>query len=859
MNKTRVRMVRGQLELQTSHPQLPNFQNSPKTPLSSFLHHHCGRPHLQGCYHHCLHHLIHLFPFIAIPIASHFAFDPFLLFRMSQRNTLGTHWNKAIHQTLDWVSRRHQYFDKVNVRDGTIDQAASSDDDNEPLRLGIFRGPNASGKTFYVPSLIQAVLAQEPEHCSKDTLVVHITSPRELYTLQALASQHSLIETGFQAHRDTYDGFIKIIRANLDLISSNNFLPGDRKQQWEESKILPPHVAFFIDEDPVQSAPFCLLVVELLSWAIKAIGCSDPVGPFTVSVVFLSSGGAEDTVKRFLDKVALHAGLKSPAPGFSIKRPRENGDHKIGVRDETFVSTVSGLFAPGLDPPTRLAVICFPPWDRVDGIEGPNKTLNLVDENLPNELLDTVFSSTVPEALPCLQVICLPHGFRALVKLQGFNRGVILLSPLIVQPIIDARSGRVLDHAQRVSVGHRLEQASWAHRFDVPATEVTVYTDQNELPLSDWQRRVRVDNDQMAGFLAALSGSPFNISVVAQIGMGAFISDFNAQFDRLKQLRQMGIFTVEEKLESLEFTHNPNLSGPVRDTFYAVLPILDYDPRLALFVALPCLDLTVTKVKLQLAALINLRLTKLPFGPKAQEMDPALFREMVAEECIGYTKPIAATGFMWAYLGLWKQAAVRSNNFSNEDETHVDVLDGAMRVSGYRSRLAIDLMSVLKDVLHSYQGVEVEPTDIGSESNTWADNSVEELQYHFMRCFAHSSIVASRLNDILRLHNLPKWHYFDMPSRWLAFQLPPLTYDRDAIAEMDQGPPQEHLLGICVHATGAPEGGISIHDWTWMPLKVLKMWTTEFADGEPLHEALKTICILGENADAWVPAGATLL
>jgi hypothetical protein len=421
------------------------------------------------------------------------------------------------------------------------------------------------------------------------------------------------------------------------------------------------------------------------------------------------------------------------------------------------------------------------------------------------------------------------------VQLRDFNWGIILVSPHVDQPIIDYRTGRITESSLRISKAQELQQECWAYRFSCPASSVTVYrTATSRFDDSVLGMRTKVDNEQLAGFLAALSGSKAGFTPVAKCALSMLVGP-DLLRERLSQLDQMGICRMSNA------SFDGQLTGTTRSAFYELLPMFNYDPRLALFVAMSCDSLAVVNVKIQIAALFSvgiLNIFKFDIDP---DSDLAEFMKRLEGEVYhGYTKEYAPLGSMLALVAIWKKVALQCANFDPENISlttaiNLGVCDGKMFVTVQGSQFALQLMLQVSEILKARQDIAPEPTEFEKESS-WTMDCLMEFQSHLMRCFAHSTVIAVEVPSEIEA----RWYFIDRgsltqlsSSPWLSM----IEYKKAVRAGEDGGRPMNMpLLGVSLTAVQAPakdqeDMSPYILDWTWIHPGIVHEWRQRHANG----------------------------
>ncbi|KAJ4136436.1 hypothetical protein NW768_004049 [Fusarium equiseti] len=165
--------------------------------------------------------------------------------------------------------------------------------------------------------------------------------------------------------------------------------------------------------------------------------------------------------------------------------------------------------------------------------------------------------------------------------------------------LLDVRGVEVVDIPVTCSKSEIDEQLSWVHRVRVPEGYEKMVIDPPESP-GEGERRLRISNDQLGGFLAALTefGSwPRSFFTLLTTASGP---SRWAYYRRMKGNLEHQCLT-----EWADTTLGWRLSSSFDEKlFYKVLSIMGYDYQAALFVCLPSTSGLVAAAKVQLASLI---------------------------------------------------------------------------------------------------------------------------------------------------------------------------------------------------------------------------------------------------------------
>ncbi|KAG8409977.1 hypothetical protein J3458_019049 [Metarhizium acridum] len=772
---------------------------------------------------------------------------------MSLQTTIPPEWEEDIGEVVKTIKR--ESLDPFDI--------LRPPHESPPLLIGVVRGPLASGKTRVLPPAINEALVRE----RADTLVVHLSTQLEIGYLNATDDgRHP--NGGFPIYRDSYDGFMRTLRINSETMS-DEIAPDERGHSWLQGGILPPKVTILVEEDKSLTAEFCLLLVELLGWADAAARGSLPLAFEAISIFVIGCSDTDSVVWPFLDSAAQAMQAPLPVPSWTLCRPPSQGQYVVSDQnlDEDLgrvAQQVSGSFFVASAAPQKLAVVCFPPWERAERLRGPKKDVQKIDSFTILEDLDHVFTSDYSP--PALKIICLPHGFRAPVQLKGFNRVVVFGSPLIEKRITDARTGRIVMAPLRTSKYDEVEEASWAYRSDCPANAVTVYRGTADRPIAkNAERRTKINGEHQAGFFAALSNSQFRSSSIARCAAEMFFVFSGFRDDCLKQLRQMRICRVSP---GFEFGGGAEVGDAARSAFYELLPIFDYDPRLALFAALPSSDPKVAVIKIQLAALVKVGLGHIfKFHAKSEDVNTKAkrveLRRRLANDLRGYTRRMASHGSLWTLLALWKSAAIESGSFVTDDAAlassgSLQVGEGLVGITFRESRHVIDLMSTVSQVLAAHHGVQAQPTNFDEEKHEeFTFRHYEELHKHLLQCFIHSAVLAAPAPEdesAGESQRAEEMDFYDMRSyKTVCGSVWVSLVDFDFVERIQKQKCPQHngkLFGISLEAHKLPgEPFIRVMDWLWIHPSRVAEWFRIAGNGQRAQETFQHVAGLGENMD----------
>ncbi|RBR23074.1 uncharacterized protein FIESC28_04069 [Fusarium coffeatum] len=165
--------------------------------------------------------------------------------------------------------------------------------------------------------------------------------------------------------------------------------------------------------------------------------------------------------------------------------------------------------------------------------------------------------------------------------------------------LLDERAVEVVDIPVTCSQSDIDEQLSWVHRVRVPKGYEKMIIDPPESP-GEGERHPRISNDQLGGFLAALT----EFTSWPQSFFGLLPTEgFSLRWSPYRQMKRN--LECQSLIEQAYNTLGWRLSNSVDEKlFYKILSIVGYDYQVAHFVCLPSTSGLVAAAKVQLASLI---------------------------------------------------------------------------------------------------------------------------------------------------------------------------------------------------------------------------------------------------------------
>ncbi|KAI9152259.1 hypothetical protein HJFPF1_09488 [Paramyrothecium foliicola] len=376
------------------------------------------------------------------------------------------------------------------------------------------------------------------------------------------------------------------------------------------------------------------------------------------------------------------------------------------------------------------------------------------------------------------------------------------------QRCFDQRTNQALHRHVALSYQERIDGISWERRTD--ANSVTHYVEEVagnrsastytlQGPPHDHIHVINPDLLELASYLA-------RCRMWAGESKGALSSLRNGISKGVRGLLEFALRTDEAMCTT-------------------ILPLVDHDPHIALFIALGGSPL-VMSIKLQLAAILIRGLDRI-FDLKAVPSVPKLTPKQVEPECSGLLTCLTGHGSIWVLIGIWHRCVSRLIGHNDGEEwmqgnprltTSDSVEMRFLRVC--RSRLGLDAASARRTWIR-FEQLATAARDHGHKPPMMpgADDMVSEydaalLERHLLEAFA-LRLAALRVEGDIMWANDCK-----CGQRLIPGQLASATLPWRKIAE------NSALLGIyCGHLDADGEQGqLVFHDWTWIPTQLVNEW-----------------------------------
>ncbi|KIL95579.1 hypothetical protein FAVG1_00316 [Fusarium avenaceum] len=331
-----------------------------------------------------------------------------------------------------------------------------------------------------------------------------------------------------------------------------------------------------------------------------------------------------------------------------------------------------------------------------------------------------------------------------------------------------------------------------------------------------------IENAQLGGFIASIYDRGFwGIDILETLE--CFIT-YPARTDQMtRRLETQGI------LSKGEF----GLKGSEADAFRAILPLVDYDHRLALFA---CLDSNpiVRGVKLELISVLTVGIHNIVAVNDAAFLEILHDRDLhhkFFSACMGPSRSLARCGGMWLALGLWRRYSLDEMAVNSSPEE----VDFTNWLNGYLEPLETNVNNVTARVkaLHkALVGVGISVQDSSVHLHYQLDETETfEILTHLFHAFMFQLTVV-RQGQEHPTHLLYPAMMDVHKRRTLNLNL---LIDEATFLRVEHG---ECVFGISHSMTRDVEKKVFLEDWTWVPAWVVATWMVDNAPDSDITSLL---------------------
>ncbi|KAM0548034.1 hypothetical protein ACHAPJ_010092 [Fusarium lateritium] len=475
----------------------------------------------------------------------------------------------------------------------------------------------------------------------------------------------------------------------------------------------------------------------------------------------------------------------------------------------------------------RQIVVCFPPWAWADQTLQQDHGLFVEMTTKDGDLEDRL---SIRNKIPWKNL----GAYERKEADENMHRIAITKG---CTTIFDSFTEQVTSITFRTSEEERREQIAWSESAAHALDTIFIYTDESStdafLRQGTQDRRLKVCNEHAAGFitsLVCLVDSGWGVDIGKAISC-FFTSDTDMSTSELilGRLAQQHVTShMPDDQEVDDYAEFPISLGDIGKRSYilqSILPIVDFDHRLALFIVLPYESSVVLRTKLQLAAILITGIDRLftfpPLGSKTRKQ----YRRSLVKACRGWTTPLAHTGSIWLAVGLWRRS------LSISQETHPDGgHSDDIRIPGVgvtvNSAMARQAQQTLTSLTNNMlmKEVAILPDHV-PESRQLTSKECFILHKHLAQAYWYQLTTVTCDVDghpAVELHEKPQGGIFvDLPP-WVKntvefknlAKADMSSYRRDIVYDVHEGTILGMFQGMYRDACSS---NILLNDWTWIP------------------------------------------
>ncbi|KAM5342300.1 hypothetical protein ACJ41O_013266 [Fusarium nematophilum] len=669
--------------------------------------------------------------------------------------------------------------------------AAIADWASDPRRdakFGHIQGPAACAKGVRVPLRIWDLISKR----LSDTVVMHVVG--DFKKAQVIRDRATIMK------EDAVEA------VHLETLGYNEFTEQLKRTRTAEGWAhIPgsPHVLIIVEADPDISAEF----VFALAGAVACAGsCNDAV----FRVLTMSWEDAHPIFGDLVGRLEQPPPKKFVLPEFETSQPKvvniPPGQHYLDaltIEAETASGPILAInFGSDVEDP-RWDVEGF--W--LDGYQHAAKYMMQRD---------------VP---PMFEVD--PH-LRLPERLHSHPNVYIITTRECRRRILDLKTTQLVEVSLMLSRSEQQQQLSWMDRTTCPRSNVTIFADEKfdqDIPVP---RRMEILNGQVGGFLAGLTEYatwPAPLPDLFKIVRGC--SESGVIRTAEARLVQQGLMKADPGRPG---GISMDVPGETMAAFYRVLPMVNYDARIAYFLSQPASAVSVSLAKVQVASILVQ--DKIPDFEMTCEEPRSVFELMKAAN-VGMLGKFAPYGTTLMALGLCGAAKIKEQRLEIELDRQRQMMMKELGVSPERIAAlavpnAIDLTpdcTVTRAYLRRVGCAQDMISLAMNMSSDSMDHEVTDLHFdeiclHLARAFSHQAVAVQARGeriDLCDVVSLQEVSASEEVAIVLRASYPEISALSDGM-----------VVGFYTKAVRWPgDDKITISDWNWIPLGVWEILSRE--------------------------------
>ncbi|KAF4419327.1 hypothetical protein FACUT_11495 [Fusarium acutatum] len=400
-----------------------------------------------------------------------------------------------------------------------------------------------------------------------------------------------------------------------------------------------------------------------------------------------------------------------------------------------------------------------------------------------------------------LQMLHMNADSRIAELLPSYYTASIFASPTVPRVIFDRRSHQLLHTFLWISESEELQQLSWRLRvqsYHSPDVLCLDHFTQNRAT----ERRMKIRNEHAEGFMAALldyTEWPRSIWDLLKI-----VRMKDDVFDHARDR-----FLFQGLTLSTQDTPKLPQKKNNADAFYAVLPQVNYDSRVAHFLTLDTSPL-IAMIRVHLAPMLTAANEPLELL-HIQRLDSRI--KTAIQECLDECSLVCYTGAWVRRSTLWATAGLAGMIDADDDDepyprATTPLADGSIRVLTVASTRLSEFGRAIDRILRAN---EMEVKELATIQQSVNEENYNEISRDLLRAYSHQVAFASKPKKKLKGGELPKLYDF-MTKKPFKPNLNLAVIDWDYLFSQEK-----KVYGVYTHLKRLGDGGTTVFNWTWIP------------------------------------------
>ncbi|KAG5750848.1 hypothetical protein H9Q72_002983 [Fusarium xylarioides] len=400
-----------------------------------------------------------------------------------------------------------------------------------------------------------------------------------------------------------------------------------------------------------------------------------------------------------------------------------------------------------------------------------------------------------------LQMLHMNADSRIAEPLPSCYTVSILASPTVPRVIFDRRSHQLLHTFLWISESEERQQLSWRVRvqsYHPPDVLCLDHFTQNRAT----ERRLKIRNEHAEGFMAALIDYMEWPQSIWEL-----INIVRIKDDVFNHIRDRFIFSgLSQTAENVPKLPPRSLNA---NAFYAILPQLYYDSRVAHFLTTDTSPL-ITMLRVHLAPMLTAANGPLELL-HIQKLDSGIKIEI--QECLIECSLVCDAGEWVRRSTLWATAGLAGMIDVDDDDVPcprvmTPLADGSIRVLTVASAWLSEFSRGIDRLLRA-NGMQVQ--ELASFRESVNEENYKEISRDLLRAYSHQVAFASKPKKKLKGGELPKLYDF-MTKKPFNPNLNLAVIDWDDLFSQEKV-----VYGVYTHLKRLGYGGTTVCNWTWIP------------------------------------------